>query len=198
MKASEFSHNSGETGGRSLSVVIDLWVGSAFIIAMVVCAGVEYLRNPEVPMDELLSHHLLELFLFGLLLWGMSWIVLRVVLIEPIRKIYEHLYRIGGGDHTPLTIQTGVREIGDIVEAVNIMLWRMEQDVDRKALNHAREKVADIREYITDCEGIDHEKLSQLLEQVSTLDKKLHQIGQAGAIKSKQRKGRYWAYPERS
>jgi methyl-accepting chemotaxis protein len=165
---------------------------------MVVCAGVEYLRNPDVPLGELLSHHLLELFLFGLLLWGMSWIVLRVVLIEPIRKIYEHLYRIGGGDHTPLSIQTGVREIGDIVEAINIMLWRMEQDVDRKALNHAREKVASIREYITDCEGIDHEKLSQLLEQVSTLDRKLHQIGQAGAIKRKQQKERYWAYPERS
>lgn len=187
-----------QSGGRSLSVVIDIWVGAAFVVAMAVCATVEYLRNPDVPLGLLLSHHVLELLLFGLVLWGISWLVLRSVLIEPIRKIYEGLYRIGGGGHSPLVISSGVHEIREIVEAINIMLWRMEQDVDQKAVNHAREKVVNIREYINDCEGIDHEKLSPILDEVSALDRKLHQIGQAGAIRRETDKKKYWGFPERS
>jgi len=186
------------SGGRRLSAVIDIWVGAAFIVAMAVCATVEYVRNPDVPLAQLLSHHILELLLFGLVLWGISWVVLRLVLIEPIRKIYQGLYRIGGGDHSPLVINSGVHEIREVVEAINIMLWRMEQDVDRKAVAHARERVGEIREYINDCEGIDHEKLAQILEQVSALDRKLHQIGQAGAIKQETGKKKYWGFPDRS
>jgi methyl-accepting chemotaxis protein len=185
-----------QSGGRSLSIVIDLWVGAAFVVAMAVCAGVEYIRNPDVPLGLLLSHHVSELLLFGLVLWGISWLVLRSVLIEPIRRIYEGLYRIGGGDHSPLVVSTGVHEIQEIVDAINIMLWRMEQDVDRKAVNHARDKVVDIREYINDCEGIDHDKLAEILEQVSALDRKLHQIGQSRAIKQEIQKNKRWGFPD--
>jgi hypothetical protein len=185
-----------QSGGRSLSVVIDLWVGGAFVVAMAVCAAVDYIRSPDVPMGLLLSRHLQELLLFGLVLWGISWLVLRVVLIAPIRKIYEGLYRIGGGDHSPLVINSSVREIREIVEAINIMLWRMEQDVDKKAVNHAREKVKDIREYIGACEGLDRGKLTQILDEVSALDRKLHQIAQVGAIRGEREERKKWAYPE--
>jgi methyl-accepting chemotaxis protein len=198
MQSDGTSHRSEQSGGHSLSTMIDLWVGAAFVVAMAVCIAVEYVRNPDVPLAQLLSHHVLELLLFGLILWGISWLVLRVILIEPIRKIYEGLYRIGGGDHSPLVIKTGVHEIREIVEAINIMLWRMEQDVDRKAVNHAREKVVDIREYINDCEGIDRDKLSQILDQVSALDRKLHQIGLAGAIKEETRKKKHWGFPDQN
>ena len=198
MKVQEKIPAGEQSGGRSLSVVIDLWVGAAFVVAMAVCAAVEYVRNPDVPLGLLLSHHVSELLLFGLVLWGISWLVLRAVLITPMDRIYQGLYRIGGGDHSPLVVSTRVREIRGIVEAINIMLWRMEQDVDRKAVNHAREKVVDIRAYINDCEGIDRDKLSQILDEVSALDRKLHQIGQAGAIRRETDKKKYWGFPERS
>ena len=133
--------------------------------------------------------------LFGSVLWGISWLVLRAVLLEPIGQIYQHLYRIGGGDHSPLSLTTGVREIQEIVDAINIMLWRMDQDVDRKAVIHAREKVAAIREHITGCEGIDHEKLITILAQVSELERKLHQVGQTEAIKRKKHGSKYWGIP---
>jgi hypothetical protein len=55
--------------------------------------------------------------------------------------------------------------------------------------------VGDIREYITGCDGIDREKLEEVLDQVSALDRKLHQIGQAGAIKRERNKNRYWGFP---
>ena len=82
-------------------------------------------------------------------------------------------------------------------EAINVMLWRMEQDVDRKALAHARQKVDDIRDCITGYDGIDHEKLQQILDQVAELERKLHQVGQAGAIKDERKKSKYWAFPDR-
>lgn len=187
-----------KASGRSLAVVIDVWIGLAFIVAMAVCAGVEYARNPDVALYDLLFHHIQELFLFGFVLWGISWLVLRAILVAPIQQIFRHLYGVGGGDHTTLVVKTGVREIREIVDAVNIMLWRMDQRADLNAVRHARQKLSDIREHITECEGIDHEKLSLLLELVSTLDGKLHQIAQAGAIKQETRKNNYWGFPERS
>ena len=89
-----------------------------------------------------------------------------------------------------------MREIQEIVDAINIMLWRMDQDVDRKAISHARQKVVDIREYINDCEGIDRDKLTQILDEVSALDRKLHQIGQIGAIKQENTKSKYWGFTD--
>jgi len=185
-----------EPRGRSLSVVIDVWIGFAFIIAMILCAGVEYLRNPDVSVGELLSHHLLELLLFGSVLWGISWLVIRSVLVEPIGQIYQHLYLIGGGDHSPLSITTGVLEIQEMVDAINIMLWKMDQNVDRKAVVYAREKVANIREHITGCDGIDHEKLTAILDQVSELERKLHQVGLTETIRQDKKGSKYWGLPD--
>ena len=196
MKVAHNKLSTAGTGRRSLSVVIDVWIGLAFIVAMILCAGVEYLRNPDVAVGELLSHHLLELLLFGFVLWGISWLVLRAVLVEPIGQIYRHLYRIGGGDHSPLSITTGVRESQEIVDAINVMLWRMDQDVDRKAVIHAREKVANIREHITGCRGIDHERLVIILDQVSDLERKLRQVGQSEASKQKDRRSKPWGFSD--
>lgn len=131
---------------KSLSYLMDVWIGLAFIVAMAVCVGVEYVRYPDISLNELLLHHLLELFLFGFVLWGISWIVLRAVLVAPIQKIFLHLYGVGGGDQSPLVVNTRVREIREIVDAVNIMLWRMKQQANLKALDPARDEVVQIRE----------------------------------------------------
>ena len=137
---------SGRSIGRSLSFLVDVWTGLAFIVAMAVCVGVEYVRYPDISLNELLLHHLLELFLFGFVLCGISWIVLRAVLVAPIQKIFLHLYGVGGGDQSPLVVNTRVREIREIVDAVNIMLWRMKQQANLKALDPARDEVVQIRE----------------------------------------------------
>lgn len=159
--------------GRRLSFVMDVWIGLAFIVAMAACAGVEYVRNPDVALDELLLHHLLELFLFGFVLWGISWIVLRVVLVAPIQQIFRHLYGVGGGDHSPLVVNTGVKEIREMVDAINIMLWRMERQAARKAPAHAREQIADIGKHLAGFKGMDHAEMVTLIDHVTELEMKL-------------------------
>lgn len=173
-----------KASGRSLAFVIDVWIGLAFIVAMAVCAGVEYARNPDVALYDLLFHHIQELFLFGFVLWGISWLVLRAILVAPIQQIFQHLYGVGGGDHTPLVVDTGVREIREIVEAVNIMLWRMDQRADLKALSHAHLKIADIREHLSGSTGVDHAEIAALLDHVAELEQKLHAAGLPSAIKA--------------
>lgn len=176
--------SAGKSTGRSLTFVMDVWIGLAFIVAMAVCAGVEYARNSDLALDKLFVHHILELFLFGFVLWGISWIVLRVVLVAPIQQIFLHLYGIGGGDHTPLAVNTGVREILEIVDGINVMLWRMERRADLKALGHAHRKIADIREHLSGSEGVDHAEIAALLDHVAELEQKLHAAGLPSAIKA--------------
>ena len=181
--ASASEHIAGsETGGRTLASIIDGWIGLAFVVAMAVCAGVEYARNPGIGFGELFFHHLFELFLFGLILWGISWLVLRVVLVEPIHRIFQHLYGVGGGDHSPLVVKTGVREIREIVDAINIMLWRMDQRADGKVLNRAREQLAGVRDSLSGETALEIGNVEEILDELADLDHKLYQAAQTGAL----------------
>lgn len=183
MKAAEASLRWGTPKGRDLSLVIDFWVSVAFVTAMAICASVEYVRSPDMAVRDILAHHLVELVLYGCLLWGITWLVLRAVLIRPIQQICHHLYKVGGGDPSPLIVASRVREIQNIVEGINVMVWRLERQADRKALASARDRLAGIQDSIRGGESLDPEAVTNLLADLSAVEQHFRDVGHIVAIR---------------
>ncbi|MEX2381274.1 MAG: hypothetical protein WD490_02735 [Opitutales bacterium] len=113
-------------GTRSLSFILDIWIGIAYVSIMAVLALVEYFQNPGLGFADFAVHHLSQFVLYGLLFWGISSLVIRHFVVKPIREICHHLYAVGAGDHSLLRVPEKVREVRDIADAVNLMLWRMD------------------------------------------------------------------------
>ena len=162
-----------------------------------VCASVEYARSPDAPVRDLLTHHLLELSLYGCILWGITWLVLRSVLIDPVQQIFCHLYKVGGGNQSPLVVATRIREVQSIVEGVNVMVWRMERRAERRAIASARDTLAGISEYVENCGRLDRETLARLLGELSLVEQALRAVGQLSALSTEaQRRNAPWDFPK--
>lgn len=113
-------------GTRTLSFILDIWIGIAFVSIMAVIAFVEYFQNPGLGFADFVVHHLSQLVLYGLLFWGISFLVIRHFVVRPIREVCHHLYAVGGGDRSLIRVPENVREVRDVADAVNLMLWRMD------------------------------------------------------------------------
>ena len=155
--------------GYSLALVVDMWVGIAAMLAMAVCVLLQYLRSPDPALGFLLTHHIQDLLTLGVVFWAVSWLVLRIALVSPLRDIFAHLYRIGGGDRTPIKMRIKVREIQSIAESINVMLWRLnelsEDDRLRQSHNMASEALALLDQILEDPSESPQE-LHDLLEQL--------------------------------
>ncbi|MBI4605497.1 MAG: hypothetical protein HY721_26325 [Planctomycetes bacterium] len=130
---------------HSLSSVVALWTGVAIALSMAGYAVFEYLSAPGVTLLELIVNHLWHVAALGAAIYGLCWLVLRRLLIRPLEQIYLHLYGIGAGRLEELDLPTGVREIQTIVDGVNLMVRRMEQGLDRQAIERWHREMAGLR-----------------------------------------------------
>lgn len=165
---------SGDRQGKeySLAFVVDMWLGVAAVAAMTICGIVQYLRYPDQNLGFLLSHHVQELLLLGFVFWGVSWIVFRIALVSPLQEVFRHLYRIGGGDRSPVKIRTQVREIRNIAESINVMLWRLDELSEDDKLSRSHDITTEARALLDEISntGVGTvEQLHDLLEQVQML-----------------------------
>ncbi len=113
---------------RSLSFVIAAGLVAALSLSMAVYAGFQYLLNPELTVRELLFQHLLHMLALSPVIYLFSWFAVDRLLVQPIHQIYLHLYEIRKGKQKPLMIQTRVRELQTIVDAVNILILRRSEE----------------------------------------------------------------------
>lgn len=136
--------------GYSLALVVDMWVGIAAMLAMAVCVLAQYLRSPDPAVGSLLTHHVQDLLTLGFVFWTVSWLVLRIALVSPLEDIFAHLYRIGGGDRTPIKMRVRVREIQHMEESINVMLWRLNEVSDDDRFRKAHDIASEARALLDD------------------------------------------------
>lgn len=155
--------------GYSLALVVDMWVGIAAILAMSVCVLLQYLRSSDPAVGSLLTHHLQDLLTLGCVFWAVSWLVLRIALVSPLGEIFAHLYRIGGGDRTPIKMRVRVREIQHIEESINVMLWRLNELSEDDRFKQSHDIASEARallEDISEDPSKTAKKVDDLLEQL--------------------------------
>ena len=123
---------------KSLSFLVAFWAGLAIAASMAAYAVLQYVTTPGVTAGDLAATHLWHVLALAAVIYLLLLAVFRKVILEPLRKVYFHLYGVGTGRLAELQLTTRVNEIQTIVDGVNLMIKRMGQGYDAEALEHAR------------------------------------------------------------
>lgn len=121
----------------SLSLLVALWTAGVIAIAMAAYAVWQYYSNPGTTLKELMIHHLWHVLILGAVIHVSLWLCFRRLLFQPLNDIYLHLYDLGAGSVSTLTVETSVEEIQTIVDGINIMIWRLDQWMDVESLRNS-------------------------------------------------------------
>lgn len=110
---------------RSLSFYVAVWTAGGIAAAMALYGVFQYFSLPDQTVGGLLFRHLWHVVALGFVIWGVCWFGFRRTLVRPVRAIQRHLYGVATGHVENLRLDTPVREIGSMVEGVNLMVRRM-------------------------------------------------------------------------
>lgn len=111
-----------------IAFITAVWSALAIALAMFGFGVYQWLAG-HAPTDLLLEHgaHVLVL---GALIHLVLNVVLRRLVARPITRVGSHLYGVATGHTDYLDLQSPVREIGQMVQAVNIMIDRIKMRRD--------------------------------------------------------------------
>ena len=129
----------------SLAGVAAACAAATNILAMAAYGAYEYATGMETSVSGLVIEHLGHVLVLAAVGYAGAWLVMRRLVVEPIRRADTHLYRIGAGDLHPLELHTNLRELQSLVHGVNLMLERMRLGFDAVALQKAEHDVAELQ-----------------------------------------------------
>lgn len=161
---------------RSLSFHISVWLAIATAIGMGAYAIYQYATMPGHTVLDLLLHHSWHVLALGAAVYVVSWVAFHKLIVQPLTKIYLHLYAMGAGQFAPLVLKSNVSEIHTIVEGINLMLRRVEQGMDANALEHAQRDITELKETIGQWEVSEPDAKSLALEKLVALEKSLSAV----------------------
>jgi len=166
---------------RSLSFLMSAWMAVAIAAAMGIYGVFQYLVSPTTSASELLLNHLWHVIVLAGVIYGLSWIVFRRAVAQPLERIYAHLYGIGTGRLGELKLDTNVTEIHTIVEGINVMLRRMMQGPGGQAAKHAQEQTAALRDLAKKLAPEHREVAMGILDRLAEIDKSVLSLAQNSA-----------------
>lgn len=133
--------------GRSTSLSRILAIASllATLAGMLVYTAFGYVAGEPASLAEFTTHHLIPALLIGITVCATLSFFLHAKLIAPVKEIFAHLYRVGSGQFSPLTIDTHVSEIRTIVEGINLLVSRLKGAAGDGALEKALDSLVKLR-----------------------------------------------------
>ena len=127
------------TRTMSLAGVAAACAAMANVLAMAIYGAYEYLAGRAPDLAGLVLEHLGHVFVLAVVGYGTAWLVMRRLVVEPMRRAESHMYRIGAGALRPLQLRTAIRELRTLEHGVNLMLERMRMGVDEGVLREAEQ-----------------------------------------------------------
>lgn len=158
---------------RSLSFHVTVWLALGIAIGMAGYAIYQYATISGHTTLDLTLHHTWHVLVLGAMMYLVSWLTLHRILIKPLHTIYIHLYALGAGKLEPLTLNSRVTEIRTIVDGVNLMLRRTEQDLDTEGLSRVQREARELNKAIWELEIADPTAKSLALDKLAALEKSL-------------------------
>lgn len=154
----------------SISSITSFLAAGAVAAGMAVYAIVSYVADPSQSPLNLLLQHTWHVVALGVTIYVCVLVALRRLLVQPIHKIYVHLYGVGSGRLRPLHLDTSVRELAEIVAGVNLMIKRMDRGPEGAARGQVQEVVKDLRDAAHSRAAMDLELASQLTRAAKDLE----------------------------
>lgn len=164
------------TTTRSLSFHVTVWLAIATTIGMATYAIYQYATISGHTVLDLLLHHSWHVLALSAAIYLVSWVAFRKLIVQPLTKIYLHLYAMGAGQLAPLALKSNITEIRTIVEGINLMRRRMEQSMDGNTVEHAQRDMIELKETIRQLEFLEPDGKSLALEKVAVLEKSLSAV----------------------
>lgn len=130
---------------RTLSFLVATWTAGAIAVSMGIYAVFQYLSDPRLTVAELFLHHTWHVVVLGIVTYALCRVVMHSVVVRPLELIHAHLYGLGMGRLERLDLVSPVQEIQGIVDHVNLMLCRMEQGFDVRAIETCQVELAELR-----------------------------------------------------
>jgi hypothetical protein len=133
---------------------------------------------PGMTVRELILVHLWHVLVLGAVIYILCWLLFRQILLQPLSKIYLHLYATGSGKIEPLQLETHVTELRSIVDAVNLLhrIQRVDYAAEGSALDHARHDIHEICELVKRLPTSVNDVTTQVLERAADLEENLKAI----------------------
>jgi len=166
----------------SLAAVGALWTGMATAASTLVFAVNDYLSNSRVRLSDLLRDDAWRVLAVTVVVYLFLWAAFRRVVLKPVHEIDAHLYRIGLGRLEPIELHSHVRELQAIAGGVNLMVRRMELDLDQHAIDHVQETLKKLRQLAHHLpERLCDEEASELLRCAAVLQSAFGELYQSAS-----------------
>jgi len=165
---------------RSLAAVVTEQTALVIAVAMAIYGVLQYMANPAQGVVTLVLQHLWHVLVLGLFIYLVLCIVLRRSVVRPIRELYVKLYAVATGDLSPVQIDSGISEVQEIAEGVNLMLAKLKGASDGPDLSRLSETARTLRAIAKDAAGLDDEQRQRMIDAAAMLE----QMAAAAAAQS--------------
>lgn len=163
--------NAVSTHRWSSSLLTSLVAATAIAIGMAIYGVAQYVANPTQSPLTLFLHHTWHVIALWLAIYVCVYAALRRFLLGPLNEIYLHLYAVGSGRVRPLRIRTSVKEVAEVVEGVNLMIRRMEQNPNGEVRQQVSRVAEDLRVLAHEHSPADVTLSARLLRSAKALDR---------------------------
>lgn len=150
------------TRTHSLALVVAACTAAVIAGGMALYAVLQYFLTPGHTVLGLVLEHSWHVVVLGVLIYAALYSLLYWKVLKPIRMLSLKLYAIGGGSFKPISVQSGIREVQEVAEGINLMLTRINRAVPEVSLADLAADIAELRS-IAKSSGLDQPAREVLL-----------------------------------
>jgi methyl-accepting chemotaxis protein len=149
--------------GHALSILIAKYVALILTGGMAAYACVQYMLMPDVTVMQLAVEHLGHVVFLMLLVYIVLYFVLMKVVVGPIQRFRAKLYRVAGGDLTPISEASRITEMQEMADGINLMIERLAAGLPHTSLADLSTRAAELRELAQRSDNLSLEQKETLL-----------------------------------
>jgi len=168
----------------SLNLVVVTTSLTAVVIGTGSWTAIEFLTGERPSLSDIFSHHLIPAVVIGLVIWITLTALLHRSVIEPIKQLFAHLYRVGSGRLDPIEVDSRIQEIQTMVDGINMLVRRLQSAPENTSFNQAQNRLSKIRGDIrsmADAAGEDSPIFLAVVKELRALEGDILALGRASA-----------------
>ncbi len=159
-----------EQNRTALAVVIGKYMAAVLVGGMAIYGAVEYFLVPDITFTHLILEHLGHVvFLMILVYITLYYLLLRTVVV-PIRQFRSKLYRIAGGELTPVENVSRIREVQDMADGINLMIERFSGGLPDASLGELAVRGGELKDLAKSSDNLEMVQKETLLNTASEID----------------------------
>lgn len=154
----------------SLSLTVALYSALVIALGMAVYAVFQYFLTPERTVLSLVLQHSWHVLVLGVLIYVTLHAVLYKKVVRPIQDIYVRLYAITKGDLSPISVDSNITEIQEIVEGIRFLISEIKKSTPAISLSDLSKVAGDLRSLAKKSVALEESTKEELMEIAVRID----------------------------